>query len=204
MRIARRGVVVVLMALTLAACEAANTPSSSIVSGGGGSNSGSCSSVGPLGSARGLITATINGASFMGGVSNGGAVYTPIGAQPALGLPAQDLFNITGSCADLTSLFITARATVGTTAIGVDANGVALRDPVTQQPLVHNVRLELRQNAVSAGTWIVSSLGGSGSITVTSVSTVAAVGSFSFTMVPQAGTPASGNKTVTGQFNVTF
>ena len=157
-----------------------------------------------LGSAKGTITATINGATFNGGVPTGQAIYTPVAGVPSLGVPAQDFFTITGICGDNTSILILARATVGTTAIGVDASGNPLRNPQTQQPLVHTATLQLRQNGVAAGTWNVSLLGGTGTMTIASVSTTAASGSFSLTMVPQAGTPASGNRAVVGQFSVTF
>jgi hypothetical protein len=134
----------------------------------------------------------------------GASSHTPIAAQPSLGLPAQDFFVISGTCGDLTSLLITARATLGTTTIGVDANGNPVRDPQTQQPLVHNATLQLRANGVAAGTWNTSSLGGSGTITLTAITTSAASGSFSFTMLPQTSTGASANRTVDGPFNVTF
>jgi len=134
----------------------------------------------------------------------GASSHTPIAAQPSLGLPAQDFFVISGTCGDLTSLLITARATLGTTTIGVDANGNPVRDPQTQQPLVHNATLQLRANGVAAGTWNTSSLGGSGTITLTAITTSAASGSFSLTMLPQTSTGASANRTVDGQLNVTF
>ena len=198
------------LAALVAGCGGSSSPaapSGGTASGGttGGSGSStSCTVAGPLGSAKGVINATINGATFFGGVPTGQSVYTPIPAQPTLGLPAQDFIVIGGTCGDLTSLVITARATLGTTTIGVDANGNPLRDPQTQQPLVHNAILQLRANGVAAGTWNTSLLGGSGTITLTSIATSGASGSFSFTMVPQTTTGASGNRTVTGQFNVTF
>ena len=46
--------------------------------------------------------------------------------------------------------------------------------------------------------------GGIVSITVTSLTTTTAAGSFSFTLPPSAGTTASGTKTITGTFNVKF
>jgi hypothetical protein len=172
--------------------------------GGSGSNSASCTVAGPLGSVKGVINATINGTPFFGGVPTGQSIYTPIAAQPALGLPAQDFFVIGGTCGDLTSLVITARATTGTTSFGVDANGSPLRDPQSQQPLIHSAILQLRANGVAAGTWNTSLLGGSGTITLAAIAPSGASGSFSLTMVPQPTTGASGNRTVTGQFNVTF
>jgi hypothetical protein len=154
-----------------------------------------------LGSAKGTINASISGATFVGGVPTGQSIYTPI--PPVLGLPAQDFFVISGICGDNTSIIVSARAVVGTTTIGVDASNNPVRDPLTQQPLVHSVQLQYRTNGVASGTWITSLLGGTGTITVSAVSTTAASGSFSVTMIAQ-GSGATGNKTVTGTFNVTF
>jgi hypothetical protein len=193
------------LTLAIAACGGSSSNNSSSNTPGSPSGSGStCSSFGPLGGAKGTITASISGSTFNGGIPTGLAIYTPVAAVPALGIPAQDFFVISGTCGDSTSLQITALATTGTTNIGVDGNGNPLRNPQTQQPLVHNVLLQYRANGVAAGTWYTGILGGSGSVTVTSVSTSAAVGSFSLTMVPQAGTGATGNKTVTGQFSTSF
>ena len=194
-----------LACLALASCGGGSGSATSPSGGSGtGNSSGSCTTAGPLGSAKGSMTATINGSTFKGGVPAGESIYTPIAAQPSLGLPAQDFFVTSATCGDLTSLQIIARAVVGPTVIGVDAGGNPLIDAQTKQPLVHQGLLQLRANGVAAGTWITSLLGGTGSITVTSVSTAAATGSFSLTMVPRAGTAASGNRTVTGTFNVTF
>jgi hypothetical protein len=46
--------------------------------------------------------------------------------------------------------------------------------------------------------------GGTGTITVNSVSTTAATGSFTLTMVATPNTPAIGTRQVSGTFNVTF
>jgi hypothetical protein len=55
-----------------------------------------------------------------------------------------------------------------------------------------------------AAAWACNISGGSGTITVTSVSQSAATGSFACTMVPVAGSPATGNRQVSGTFDVTF
>jgi hypothetical protein len=58
---------------------------------------------------------------------------------------------------------------------------------------------------VGSATWQASLVGGSGSVTITSLTSTGASGTFSFSLVPIPGTSASGNKTVTdGTFNVTF
>lgn len=171
----------------------------------GGSTGTTCTSVGPLGSAKGTLTASLSGfGTFNGGVSAGGAVYTPIAAVPSLGLPAQDTFVIGGVCGDGSQIVLTARALVGTIEIGVDGSGNPRRDPQTNQPWVHIIQFIQVVNGAAAGGWYTSIAGGSGTVTVTSVSPTSAAGSFSITMVANPATPATGTKTVTGQFNVTF
>lgn len=204
-----RTVYVGVLCVVLAACGGGNPggPSnggSGGVGGTGNSGSGTCSVVGPLGSAKGTMTATISGAQFTGGVPAGGAVYTAVPPVPSLGIPAQDFFIVSATCGDLTTIQITGRAVTGTTTIGVDGSGAPLTDPVTKQPLLHQGLLQLRANGVAAGTWITSLLGGTGTLTVSSVSTTAVSGSFSLTMVPQANTGAAGNRTVIGTFSATF
>lgn len=196
----------VVLAAVLAACGG-DSPGGPSQSGSGGNSGGSgggnaaCggSAVGPLGCAKGLVTATIDGATWVGGVPTGGATYQPVAGVPALGLPAQDFITMSATGADLTTLTLSARAKLGRAEAGL---GVI--DPETRQPTVHNANLALRTSNNSAGAWNTNILGGSGSITLTSVSTTGATGSFSYTMVPQAGTVATGNKVVQGTFTVTF
>ncbi len=58
--------------------------------------------------------------------------------------------------------------------------------------------------STSPQVWITSSTGGTGSVVITSLTSSAVAGTFSFTAVPSSG-GASGNKAVTsGQFNVSF
>jgi hypothetical protein len=146
-----------------------------------------------------MMTGTVAGAAFAGGVPNGAATYTPVPAQPALALPAQDFIVIQGTSADLTSLTITARAKVGRADLGA-----GVTDAETRQPTVNNASLATRANGVGTGQWNTNITGGSGSITLTSVSPAGAAGSYSFTMLPQAGSGASGNRVVEGTFTVTF
>jgi len=54
------------------------------------------------------------------------------------------------------------------------------------------------------GGWQADPGSGSGSVTVTSVSAGGASGSFNLVLDPTPGTPASGRRTVAGEFNVTF
>lgn len=54
-------------------------------------------------------------------------------------------------------------------------------------------------------TWMSNSTGGTGTITLTTLSQVQAIGSFTFTAAPLAGTTATGTKAITdGTFNVLF
>jgi hypothetical protein len=199
--------VALLLVLGFAACGGnSNNPS--------GGNS--CNNVSVLGSARGRITATIDGANFDGGVPAGASIYTPITPFPGLGIPALDFINIGGTCGDNTSLHILALAgsfdatgafvlgRPGTTAFGL---GAAYTQPpsLAGQPLPNLSILTSRPPSGVASLWNTSTfLGGSGSITFTQVSSASAAGSFTMTMAPQAGTGATGNKQVNGTFSVTF
>lgn len=219
----RRWTSAVLSTLIVAGCggggpssPSSPSPNSGGSSGGsaGGSSGQTCSSIGPLGAARGTVTATVNGIAFNGGVSTGNSNYTPVPAQAFLPTP-HDTVNFAAHCGDGSQIVVNARAgswingqfmlgAPGTTQIGVDANGNALRDPQTQQPLTHMVTYIQVVNNAAAGGWSVSLAGGSGSITFTSVSRQAASGSFAATMISTPGTGGTGTRQVNGTFNVTF
>lgn len=140
------------------------SPNSGANSGGssGGSSGQTCSSVGPLGAARGTVTATVNGVAFNGGVSTGNSNYTPIPAQAFLPTP-HDTVNFAAHCGDGSQFVVAARAgswingqfmlgAPGTSAFAVDASGTALRDPQTQQPLTHMVTyIQVVNNAAAGG-----------------------------------------------------
>jgi len=59
-------------------------------------------------------------------------------------------------------------------------------------------------NAAGSGAWTASTGTGSGSITVTTRAANRVAGTFSFVMQPVSGTAASGTRTVTGSFDLTF
>lgn len=145
------------------------------------------------------MTGTIAGASFTGGVPTGASTYTPIAAQPALNLPALDFIVIQGTSADLTSLTLTVRAK-----LGVQSLGAGVTDSDTRQPTVTTASLATRANGAATGQWNTNILGGTGTITLSAVSTTGATGSYSLTMLPQAGSGATGNRVVEGTFTVTF
>jgi hypothetical protein len=176
--------------------------------------------VGPLGSARGTLTATVNGVQFNGGVSNGNSIYTPIPPGPFLPTP-HDFITVVGVCGDGSQISMGLRAgsfvtppgggspqfvlgAPGTTQIGVNASGAPFTDPQTGQPLNHIVQYIQVVNGAASGGWFVSLAGGSGSITYASVSPQGASGSFALTMVSTPNTGSTGTRTVNGTFNVTF
>jgi hypothetical protein len=182
--------------------------------GGGGSMGQTCSTPSVLGSARGTVIATVNGAPFNGGVSPGNSIYTAIPPQAFLPTP-HDYVTFTAVCGDGSQIVVGARAgswvsgqfvlgAPGTTQIGVAASGTAFSDPQTQQPLNHIVQYVQVVNNVATGGWFVSLAGGSGSITFNNVSPQAASGSFALTMIPTPGTGSTGSKQVNGTFTVTF
>ncbi len=193
-----------MLSVSLAACGG-GSPSSPSTTGSSGSTgttgATACggATVGPLGCAKGLMTGTIAGAPFTGGVPTGASTYTPVAAQPALGLPALDFIVIQGTSADLTSLTLTARAKLGTSSLGA-----GVTDSDTRQPIANNASLATRANGAATGQWNTNILGGTGTITLTAVSTTGATGSYSLTMLPQAGSGATGNRVVEGTFTVTF
>ena len=189
------------LSVSLAACGGGpSSPSGSIGStnSSGGSTCGGAA-VGPLGCAKGLMTGTIAGVPFTGGVPTGASTYTTVAAQPAIGLPALDFIIIQGTSADLTSLTLTVRAKPGIQSLGAGAT-----DSDTRQPTANNASLATRANGVGTGQWNTNILGGTGTITLTTISTTTAVGSYSLTMLPQAGSGATGNRVVEGTFTVTF
>lgn len=191
------------------------SPTGSTGSTGAAPGSGpTCSSISVLGNAMGSITATIPG-PFNGGVTTGGSNYVVAPAIPSLGLPAMDSFTSGAVCGDGSQIIISTRAGINDPATGIftvgrtgtkqigHVNGVPTSDPQTRQPLPDSIMLLLMANGVSAGGWQTNINGGSGSITLNSVSRSGASGSFSVTMIP-IGPPASGNRQVSGTFNVTF
>jgi hypothetical protein len=128
------------------------------------------------------FTATIDGASFVGlGVTT---VRSTVGGAAFLGVAGSSGF--TGNYILLSIGF---PAAVGTYSIGPGS----ISDAAVQIP---------NQSSLWNAT---ATSGGSGTITVTSSTSTSASGTFSLTLVPLAGTKASGNKIVTnGVFNVKF
>jgi hypothetical protein len=82
--------------------------------------------------------------------------------------------------------------------------GVAAVAPGTYQITLPNPTANASWT-VGPSTWQASLIGGSGTVTITSLTSTGAAGTFSFTMVAVPNTAASGSKAITdGVFNVTF
>jgi len=68
----------------------------------------------------------------------------------------------------------------------------------------NNALLMITQNATSAS-WAADFTKGSGTVTLTSLTSTTVSGTFAFTLAPVAGTAATGGRTVTaGAFNINF
>jgi hypothetical protein len=69
----------------------------------------------------------------------------------------------------------------------------------------NNVVVSTLSNVGGAAAWLSGPTFGSGSVTITSLTSTSAAGTFTLTLAPTAGTGATGNKVITnGVFNVTF
>lgn len=154
--------------------------------GGPGSPSGGSGCFAVVGN-KGSVTASITGLSAYTGIVGTGASFYAAAAPPFFSFSAT-------SVQDGTGVEVVAQALVGTNPIG-PAN---LNTPSQ----VNTITVITRSCTAGTGTWVANIAFGSGTIMVTSVSPSAASGSFSATLLPGLG--SSGNKTITGQFNVTF
>jgi hypothetical protein len=141
---------------------------------------------------KGTVTASITGLiPFTGIVPTGGSSYIP-GVGGALGGPR---FGFGGlSVQDGTEVDIVAQAAVGIQPVGPNT----INTPSTG----NRIAVITRSCEAGTGNWIADIAFGSGTITVTSVSPTGASGSFAATLLP--GPTSSGQKTISGQFNVTF
>jgi hypothetical protein len=139
---------------------------------------------------HGSMTATISGLpSFSGIIPNASNVRT------VTAIPAGATFTIQATdVSDGTSVLVAGPIKLGTT-------GVSLTDPDGQ---TIQVILTTRSCATATGVWSASLATGTASITLTSASATGVSGSFTATVTPNPGSPASGNKTVSGSFSVTF
>ena len=145
-----------------------------------GSGSGSGGSSGSMN--RGTVTAIIDGVSYTG-VVNAASV---IGAGNV---------NIASNNAALTlAISFAARAAVGTTVINSTSTTV--------------LNVITTNGTTPTGSWAASALGGSGSLTIATLTSSSVSGTFNFVAVPApppSGLGATGTKTVTnGSFTATL
>ncbi len=128
------------------------------------------------GNGNGSMTASIDGASWTGNLATAASYQgTVLGFA---GTNGSYQINITLSGVNGT----------GTYTLGTGQLSIATVATVSTSPQV----------------WVTSSTGGTGSVVITSLTSSAVQGTFSFTAVGSSG-GATGNKAVTnGQFNVTF
>ena len=163
--------------LILSVACGGSTSSPSASSGGIGSSGGS----GGSSSSKGTLTALVDGVAYTG-VINASTL-------------TNGSLNIASNNAALTLSvnFATSGAAVGTTSINAAS------------PLVMQVMTTNGSNVT--GVWIASVIGGSGTLTISALSSSGVSGTFSFVGIPSttSGIVTVGNKTVTsGVFTATF
>jgi hypothetical protein len=155
--------------------------STSSPSGSSGQIGSSGGGSGGSGSGKGTLTALVDGVTYTGVIN--AATLT------------NGSLNIASNNAALTLSvnFSTSGAAVGTTSINAAS-------PLTMQVMTTS-------GSSVTGVWFASALGGSGTLTISSLSSSGASGTFSFVGIPSttSGIPTVGNKTVTsGVFTATF
>jgi hypothetical protein len=177
---------------TLAACS--GSPTSPSAAGSGGSGGGSGGSGGGSGGSGGGLTATcpqtLGGAIRAQGTlvaSINGAAWTADCIGVILSVP--NVLSLAGS--DLaTGAAYQTFGFAGTRAVGTQA--ITPTSPL-------NANLQQGSNV-----WHASLIQGSGSVVITNSTSNGAAGTFTFVLPPAPGSPATGTKTVTGSFNLTF
>ena len=172
----------VLIAVAAAACRGSSSPSPTAPTGPPtGGSSASCAAAGLPGvNASGTMTAQVNGVSW-----TAVCIGVVTGLQNAIGVGATDA--VSGTTSQVIS-FGSSRA-VGTYNInsqsGLNANFTTV---ISGRPAV----------------WTAAVTTGSGTLIVTSSTGNSIAGTFSFTMLPQELSVATGTKVVNGSFNITF
>jgi hypothetical protein len=175
----RQAFCLAVLIATVAACGKSPSSPTTITNGSGsGTTQTKC---GVIVGNKGSVTASVSGSAFTGITPAGGATRVP------------NALVLFGQSTDDTTLTISTTDAVGTTTVG--------------EGLINGTSIQLQTRSCTQGTglWTASITGGSGTITVTSVTAAGASGTFSGTLLAQPGTGATGTKTITnGQFNVTF
>ncbi len=167
----------VLSVLTVAVACGGSSPTSPTSSGTStsSSNPSNPSNPSPSGPNHGTITATIDGVAF-----NGTATAAAI-SNGVLGIGGWN-----GLSTPSITIGIGVLAQVGTTSIG----------PISPT----NVNL-----MVGSQGWVADVTGGSGTVTISTLTATGATGTFSVTVKPVPNTGSTGNKVIAnGTFNVTF
>jgi hypothetical protein len=135
-------------------------------------------------SSRNTMSATIDGTSWVA-ITVSAAKGGVTSSLPSGVLSVGGANSFTGPYVDVT---VAVPAVVGTYA--VNSSSAA------------NAGLQIPNSGAS---WVAGPLGGSGTITLATLTATGATGTFSLTLVPLTGTTATGNKVVTnGMFNVTL
>lgn len=168
---------ILFIATVAAACGSDSPTAPDNNNPGGGTITGTNCSV--IVGNQGTVTARVDGTTFSGIVPGGGGTRTAV------------TLVLFGQSNDNTTL------TIGilNPAVGVHAIG----------GLTGNTML-IQTRSCSAGTGLWSAIAaGSGSVTISTLTATGATGTFTGTLVAQAGSGATGNKVVTdGTFNLTF
>lgn len=137
---------------------------------------------GPSGGGNSTMSASIAGTNWTGSLTVQGSYNSNVLAIAGNGGSGANNYQINITVTNVTA--------AGTFNFGAGAFG-------------NQILLTQVGNPVS--TWGVTGLGGTGTLTVTSISATGAQGTFSFTGAATPGTAATGTKAVTnGQFNVKF
>jgi hypothetical protein len=167
--------------VTAAACSSDSNPAGSDGSSNnsGGSN-GSSSVTNCTTQSNPCMTALIDGTAF-----------TSITTASGIGSYSGGLLAAGGGDANYSLAFALFASNTGSYTI--PGNGVNLG------------KNAILSSARSAASWSASQAGGSGTVTVTSLTSTTVAGTFSFTVIPTAGTGATGNHSITnGTFLVRF
>jgi hypothetical protein len=128
---------------------------------------------------QGTVTAQVAGASFSGIVPTG--LTTNVGG----------VLSVSGQNTDNSTLYFSIPAGVGVKAVG-GANAGSLS-------------FQTRSCTAGTGLWVANAAGGTGTITILTLTATGATGTFAGTLQPQSGSGATGEKLITaGQFTVTF
>jgi len=172
---------IVALLVTAAACSSDSNPAGADGSNNnGGSGSSNSSVTNCTTQTNACMTALIDGAAF-----------TSVTTGSGLGTYSGGLLAVGGSDANYALAF--ALLATGTGSYSIPGNGIS----TGKNAVLNSARTQ-------AG-WTASGNVGSGNVTITSLTSNTVAGTFNFTVVPTAGTGATGNHSITnGTFFVRF